>query len=155
MKMEPTNQGAGNELLAKLKEHVENLEADNARLSIALLLALDRGSAKGPTMNWTPEANAEVDKLKAHVEACAVAFNLPVQAHIQRVILCDSPEQIAAYTGCPPEQGVVARAVLKWRAICICRPIRNDFYHEAGHVIFQTTDESVADRFMRFCADRE
>jgi len=97
------------------------------------------------------EDKVDVERMKAHVEFCADKFKTPVQSTIKQVVLCRDAKDLAAKTFCPVQAGVVARASLHHSAIFITRPSRADFYHEAAHVIFQSNDERLADKFMRFC----
>lgn len=97
----------------------------------------------------------EIEIMKLHVMSCAKRFGRPVKSTIKRIVLCRDSKDLAARTFCPEEKWVVARANLHHSAIFLTRPSRSDFYHEAAHVIYQSVDELLADRFMRFCLDEK
>lgn len=111
------------------------------------------------------KVQAEVNDLlrRSHTYAFTWAQANPDTLHLYdrapvAVVFCRSQKELAERTKRPSSEhgGVVlARTDIEKRLIYLSRPSTHDLYHEAYHLWFRRYNEEHAERFARWCLERD
>jgi hypothetical protein len=103
-------------------------------------------------MSWDEKKKAKVRERVIRALRLAPSFRVPPKKNeIKNIVFCKDSDELAQQTFCPPGDQYVSRASPATKSIFLTRDDKRDVYHECAHVLFDSSDQKLADEFMEWC----